>query len=152
MDCRKLSPEAREHAVQNERLPLRVVVRVLFFAGAGGLSPENRGYYGSSVSAATTNTSEDWDGVPTVEDMEVARSTRSVAGASETSGGGGGGVDRAGGAAVLTPKMILSKIWSSRGGHLGRAPSGSDTSESAGSATMEEPKSTPSRSTRYSVS
>ncbi|CAA6667404.1 unnamed protein product [Spirodela intermedia] len=64
MDSRKLSPEAREHAVQNERLPLRVVVRVLFFA-AGGLSPEKtRGYYGSSVSAATTNTSEDWTASP----------------------------------------------------------------------------------------
>ena len=31
MDCRKLSVDASAHAVQNERLPLRVVVQVLFF-------------------------------------------------------------------------------------------------------------------------
>ncbi|KAG6383740.1 hypothetical protein SASPL_156496 [Salvia splendens] len=40
MDCRKLSGEACAHAVQNERLPLRVVMQVLFFehsrAAAGG--------------------------------------------------------------------------------------------------------------------
>ena len=31
MDCKKLSVDACMHAVQNERLPLRVVVQVLFF-------------------------------------------------------------------------------------------------------------------------
>ena len=31
MDCQKLSLEACTHAAQNERLPLRVVVQVLFF-------------------------------------------------------------------------------------------------------------------------
>ncbi|KAG5521404.1 hypothetical protein RHGRI_033841 [Rhododendron griersonianum] len=30
LDCHKLSPEAREHASQNNRLPLRVVVQALF--------------------------------------------------------------------------------------------------------------------------
>ncbi|CAI9769401.1 unnamed protein product [Fraxinus pennsylvanica] len=30
LDCNKMSVEAREHAAQNERLPLRVVVQVLF--------------------------------------------------------------------------------------------------------------------------
>ncbi|KAH7283411.1 hypothetical protein KP509_34G006100 [Ceratopteris richardii] len=42
MDCKKLSMHASMHAAQNERLPLRVVVQVLFFeqvrsATAGGL-------------------------------------------------------------------------------------------------------------------
>lgn len=42
MDCKKLSMDACMHAAQNERLPLRVVVQVLFFeqvrtAMAGGL-------------------------------------------------------------------------------------------------------------------
>ncbi|KAL2514121.1 BTB/POZ domain-containing protein [Forsythia ovata] len=32
LDCNKMSVEAREHAAQNERLPLRVVVQVLFIA------------------------------------------------------------------------------------------------------------------------
>ena len=31
MDCQKLSLEACTHAAQNERLPLRVIVQVLFF-------------------------------------------------------------------------------------------------------------------------
>lgn len=31
MDCQKLSLEASSHAAQNERLPLRVIVQVLFF-------------------------------------------------------------------------------------------------------------------------
>eukprot|EP01018_Ginkgo_biloba_P021196 Gb_32606 [translate_table: standard] len=43
LDCKKLSVEACMHAAQNERLPLRVVVQVLFFeqvraAMSGGLS------------------------------------------------------------------------------------------------------------------
>ncbi|CAI0374212.1 unnamed protein product [Linum tenue] len=40
LDCQKLSPEVRAHAVKNERLPLRTVVQVLFFEqeikGGGG--------------------------------------------------------------------------------------------------------------------
>lgn len=32
LDCKKLSPEACEHASKNEKLPLRIVVKVLFFA------------------------------------------------------------------------------------------------------------------------
>ncbi|KAG9155248.1 hypothetical protein Leryth_023381 [Lithospermum erythrorhizon] len=31
LDCQKLTPEIRAHAVRNERLPLRTVVQVLFF-------------------------------------------------------------------------------------------------------------------------
>ncbi|KAG8385908.1 hypothetical protein BUALT_Bualt03G0094000 [Buddleja alternifolia] len=31
LDCQKLSPEVRAHAVRNERLPLRTVVQILFF-------------------------------------------------------------------------------------------------------------------------
>ena len=31
MNCQKLSLEASTHAAQNERLPLRVIVQVLFF-------------------------------------------------------------------------------------------------------------------------
>ncbi|CAM6100855.1 unnamed protein product [Calypogeia fissa] len=46
MDCKKLSMDACVHAAQNERLPLRVVVQVLFFeqvrtAMSGGLSVQD---------------------------------------------------------------------------------------------------------------
>ena len=34
IDCKKLSPEVSMHVAQNERLPLRVVVQVLFFEQA----------------------------------------------------------------------------------------------------------------------
>ncbi|KAL3627230.1 hypothetical protein CASFOL_028593 [Castilleja foliolosa] len=38
LDCQKLSPEVRAHAVRNERLPLRTVVQVLFFEHEKGNS------------------------------------------------------------------------------------------------------------------
>ncbi|XP_010526711.1 PREDICTED: BTB/POZ domain-containing protein NPY5-like [Tarenaya hassleriana] len=65
MDCRKLSAEACEHAVQNERLPLRVIVQVLFFelARANGSSTGNStpDLQASRSTTITTNTEEDWD-------------------------------------------------------------------------------------------
>ncbi|KAI3462693.1 hypothetical protein Pfo_019356 [Paulownia fortunei] len=85
MDCRKLSADACAHAVQNERLPLRVVVQVLFFeqarsaAATGSNTPDlpgsvrallPRGSCGSSRSATTTNSEEDWDGDQTSEELK----------------------------------------------------------------------------------
>ncbi|KAK1352166.1 hypothetical protein POM88_023617 [Heracleum sosnowskyi] len=69
MNCKKLSADACAHAVQNKRLPLRVVVQVLFFeqaraAASSGFStpdlPEamknlNNGLHGSSRSATTND-------------------------------------------------------------------------------------------------
>jgi hypothetical protein len=94
------------HAVQNERLPLRVVVQVLFFeqlrasaatgngpdlpAGVRSLLPrENGNSYGSSRSAATTYTEDDMNGAP-VADLNSFRSLRVVnkSGGSERSSGG----------------------------------------------------------------
>jgi hypothetical protein len=95
------------HAVQNERLPLRVVVQVLFFeqirapvASTRGhpsaelpsavlRSPrENGNSIGSSRSAATTTTEEEcW--VPTSSDINCLRSMRLAnnSGGSERSSG-----------------------------------------------------------------
>ncbi|GER37530.1 phototropic-responsive NPH3 family protein [Striga asiatica] len=42
LDCRKLSPEARAHAVRNERLPLRTVVQILFSEHEKGTSNKKR--------------------------------------------------------------------------------------------------------------
>lgn len=61
LDCRKLSPEACEHAVQNERLPMRVIVQVLFFeqirangSSTGNSTPE--------LTTTTLNTEDDeWE-------------------------------------------------------------------------------------------
>lgn len=105
MDCKRLSPEACMHAVQNERLPLRVVVQVLFFeqlraSAASGNGPdlpadvrsllprETGNSYGSSRSAATTYTEDDMHGAP-VADINSFRSMRVInkSGGSERSSG-----------------------------------------------------------------
>lgn len=62
MDVKKLSMEACVHAAQNERLPLRVVVQVLFYeqvrAAAGGMTtPQN---VPRESSRFVTKTEEDW--------------------------------------------------------------------------------------------
>lgn len=170
MDCKKLTADACMHAVQNERLPLRLVVQILFFeqvrqsaasaaataepdppGSARSLLPrENGASYGSSRSAATANTEDEWDGIPTAGDLNSIKSMNLV------SGGVGGGSERssASGDAAgkveegkvkgLMPKKLLSKLWSSKG-QSGGENSSSDTSESP-----EESKSTPSRNTRRS--
>lgn len=43
LDCKKLSMEACMHAAQNEKLPLRVVVQVLFYEQARAAAATNKG-------------------------------------------------------------------------------------------------------------
>ncbi|XP_068344482.1 phototropic-responsive NPH3 family protein NPY2-like [Pyrus communis] len=179
MDCRKLSVDACMHAVQNERLPLRVVVQVLFFeqirasASGGNSTPDLQGSirallpggsHGSSRS--TTNTEDDWDAVPTAEEIKGLKCEISTLRLGEVNGGVGVGSDRNGnpGASknldkvpsgkvkgMFMSKKIFSKLWSSkeRSGEI----SSSNTSESPGSSSnAEETKFTRSRSRRNSVS
>lgn len=175
MDCRKLSAEACMHAVQNERLPLRVVVQVLFFeqvratTSAGNSTPElpgsirallPGGSHGSSRTT-TTNTEEDWDAVPTAEDIKALKGEL----ATMRLGGGGGGGGRCRDvndgaknnaeklAANKMKGLLMSKLFSKlRSSKENRDISSSDTSESPGSTNADETKSTPSRSRRQSVS
>lgn len=173
MDCKKLSVDACVHAVQNERLPLRVVVQVLFFeqvraaASSGSSTPDlhksmkelNGGSHGSSRSA-TTNTEEDWDAVATADELRALKRELASLRLSNAAGGGerNGGdskssVDKAAISKVrglLKSKKILTKLWSSKGGQ--GENNGSDSSDSLGSANPEEAKSTPSRNRRHSVS
>ncbi|CAL9083602.1 unnamed protein product [Musa textilis] len=64
MDVKKLSAEASIHAAQNELLPLRVVVQVLFFerlkASTGVSAPTSDAPRDASMSRATLE--EDWEG------------------------------------------------------------------------------------------
>lgn len=168
MDCKKLTADACMHAVQNERLPLRLVVQILFFeqlrqsaastatagheldppGSARSLLPRENGggaSYGSSRSAATTNTEDEWvDGIPTAGDIDLMKSVKLV------SRDGGGA--RNGKVKGAMPKKLLSKLWSSKG-QSGGENSSSYMSESAGgSINPEESKCTPSRNTRRSVS
>ncbi|XP_062215197.1 BTB/POZ domain-containing protein NPY4-like [Phragmites australis] len=178
MDCKQLSQDACMHAVQNERLPLRVVVQVLFFeqirasvasarsdpsaelpSAVHSLLPrENGNSIGSSRSAATATTDEECE-VPTSRDINSLRSMRLAnnRGGSDRSSGSSdinkNGDDKspAGKAkGMLMPKKILSKLWSSGKTNAGENSS-SDTSESLGSVNPEEVKSTSSRITRHSV-
>ncbi|PON66748.1 Voltage dependent potassium channel [Parasponia andersonii] len=178
MDCGKLSAEACMHAVQNERLPLRTVVQVLFFelvratTTTGNSTPDlpgsirallpGSGSHGSSRST-TTNTEEDWDAVPTAEDIKALKGEL----ATLRLGSGGVGSNRSDGPksinadsaaankkGLIMSKKIFSKLWSSKDRSGSCEISSSETSESPGSTNAEETKSsTPSaRSGRHSLS
>ncbi|OIV94697.1 hypothetical protein TanjilG_25921 [Lupinus angustifolius] len=176
MDCRKLSAEACMHAVQNERLPLRVVVQVLFFeqlkatSSGGNSTPDLPGSIRAMLPAGshessrstTTNTEEEWDAVGTSEDIQTLKgeltTLKLTSGATQSSdknssNDGKGNTENV--AATKSKgfqmsKKLFSKIWSSkeRNGEI----TSSDTSESPASTIIEETKSTPSRSRRQSVS
>ncbi|XVF44999.1 hypothetical protein PTKIN_Ptkin02bG0170300 [Pterospermum kingtungense] len=173
MDCKKLSVDAGMHAVQNERLPLRVVVQILFFeqvraaASSGSNTPElpkglkdlNSVSHGSSRSA-TTNPEEDWDAVATAEELKALkgelaalRMSNGVGGSDRTGEYSRNSADKAAISkmkGLLNSKRIFTKIWSSKGAQ--GENSGSDSSDSLGSGNTEEAKSTPSRNRRHSVS
>jgi len=158
------------HAVQNERLPMRVVVQVLFFeqlrgtaSSGGNTTPDHSGSirallpggsHGSSRSTIT-NTEEEWDAVGTVEDIKSLKGeldALKLSGGNNNNCGKGNAENNVVASKMkgLMSKKIMSKIWSSkeRSGEL----TSSDTSESPASTVVEETKSTPSRSRRHSVS
>ncbi|XP_028125839.1 BTB/POZ domain-containing protein NPY2-like [Camellia sinensis] len=168
MDCKKLSVDACMHAAQNERLPLRVVVQVLFFeqvraaASSGSSTPDlpkgikdlSSGSHGSSRSA-TTNTDEDWDAVATAEELKALKAEVAALRLGNERNGADIRINTDKAAiskmkGMLMSKKIFSKIWSGKAGQGDN--SGSDSSESRGSAQPEEAKSTPARNWRHSVS
>ncbi|KAC9203419.1 hypothetical protein R6Q59_022807 [Mikania micrantha] len=161
MDCKKLSVDACAHAVQNERLPLRVVVQVLFFeqaraATSSGSStpdlPKSIKALNASNGRPATGPEDDWDGVATVEELKALKeelaALRIRNHGPKSTVSDKASVPRL--KALLSTKKIFSKIWSSKGGI--RENSGSDSSESLGSANPDEPKSSPYGKERHSVS
>ncbi|KAL4343802.1 hypothetical protein S245_036663 [Arachis hypogaea] len=163
MDCRKLSAEACMHAIQNERLPMRIVVQVLFFeqlratsCSEGNSTPDRAGSMRSSLPSGshessrsiTTNTEEEWEEALKFSGEGSRRSSND----SNKTNNNNNNNERVGANKMkgLMSKKILSKIWSSkdRSGEI----TSDDTSESPASTVAEETKSTPSRSRRHSVS
>jgi hypothetical protein len=158
MDCKKLSPDACAHAVQNERLPLRIVVQVLYHeqtraSTAATIRADSIGIgsYESSRSAATTNTEDEWDGVMAVEHLSLSNKATKLdkcntvsTDAGKNHGGNRGASGRVKGAS--TPKKALGKVMSSKG-QAGERIS-SDSSDSAILQRQEHPKRTPARSTK----
>ncbi|XP_060175987.1 BTB/POZ domain-containing protein NPY2-like [Lycium barbarum] len=160
MDCKKLSVDACTHAVQNERLPSRVVVQVLFFeqvranASSGSSTPDLpkaiRDLTGASYASSRSATT----------DSEVTASAEELRALKEELAAlklaNGGLIDKVNGKAAngrMKSLRIFTKIWSSKGRKQGEN-SGSESSDSLGSASLEEAKytRTPSRKGRYSVS
>ncbi|GLT98144.1 hypothetical protein SLE2022_156620 [Rubroshorea leprosula] len=174
MDCKKLSVDACMHAVQNERLPLRVVVQILFFeqvrvaASSGSSTPDlpkgskdlASASHGSTRSV-TTNPEEDWDAVATTEELKALKSelaamrlSNGVGGSEQNGGDSKNNIDKAAISkmkGLLKSKKIFNKLWSSKGTQ-GESSTGSDSSESLTSANPDEAKSTPCRNRRHSVS
>ncbi|PWA70629.1 SKP1/BTB/POZ domain, NPH3 domain protein [Artemisia annua] len=140
MDCRKLSADACRHAVQNERLPLRVVVQVLFFeqlraSTNGGVPPETAMALppGGSLGSSRTNTEEDWGSVPTSEELKAIKGELEQEGGKTSKAKG-----------MLMSKRIFMKVFSGK----------DRDSDNMSSDTSDETKSsTPaSRSRRHSLS
>uniref|UniRef100_A0A0D9VQY5 NPH3 domain-containing protein n=1 Tax=Leersia perrieri TaxID=77586 RepID=A0A0D9VQY5_9ORYZ len=160
MDCKKLSPDACAHAVQNERLPLRTVVQVLYHeqtraSAAVTIRADSIcvGSYESSRSGATTNTEDEWDGVMAVEDLSLSNSKTNKLDKCETDGNAkirSNGKVKGG----ATPKKAAAAHGKttvpSKGGQCGERSS-SDSSDSAILQKLELPKRTPSRSTKPAV-
>lgn len=76
MNVKKLTMEASMHAAQNERLPLRVVVQVLFFEQVRATSSAAQSLKNNSTDASnstTTNTEEEWDNKTVSENCKSLR-------------------------------------------------------------------------------
>ncbi|KAF7043833.1 hypothetical protein CFC21_053141 [Triticum aestivum] len=155
MDCKKLSQEACMHAVQNERLPLRVVVQVLFFEQVRASDASARSDSGADLSSAVHSLlpRENGNSYGSSRSMRLANNCGGSERSSTSSDINKNGEDKStttGKAKVMLMPKMLSKLWSGKA-HVGENSS-SDTSESPGSANPEEVKSTPSRNTRQSTS
>lgn len=169
IDCKKLTPDATTHAVQNESLPLRLVVQVLFFeqlraAAASttchGCSVATELQSGSNGSARSIVTEENLDSGLTPEDHNCLKSivldNGGVKGShrNSSSDSNKASTDDKGNVKVKTitvPKKIFGKWLSNKAQGAGRG-SGSDSTGSPDLAKPEEHKFTPARNGRHSVS
>ncbi|XP_057510290.1 BTB/POZ domain-containing protein NPY1-like [Actinidia eriantha] len=165
MDVKKLTMDASMHAAQNERLPLRVVVQVLYFeqvraaAGAQGLNNHSR-----EDSNSLTNTEEDWEKTLPDEGKSLRKHTSQL---KVTVGNvpklgkltKKGSKNRESGVQMLRSKSrrIFDKLWVVSKGHGNAENRSSETSGSSPSPTSMipgEPKSSGSslRNGRHSIS
>ncbi|GFY96828.1 phototropic-responsive NPH3 family protein [Actinidia rufa] len=163
MEVKKLTMEASMHAAQNELLPLRVVVQVLFFEqarAAAGLQVHNNDRRESSQS--DTKTEEDWEKSVLDEEkslgkqmsqmkmteLDIPRNGKLIKKGSKTRGSG----------KLLLPsrsRRIFDKLWVGKGnGGEKRSSETSGSSQSPTSMIQGENKSSgsSSRNRRHSVS
>ncbi|KAI5059388.1 hypothetical protein GOP47_0026127 [Adiantum capillus-veneris] len=173
MDCKRLSMDACMHAAQNERLPLRVVVQVLFFeqvrtAMAGGflmndlpsnikaLMPRNESLYERAQSALTPE--EDWEAVQNdctalKSDLDIMK--QSIAEAERVRSSMHKQVVKHSKAKAFPfhPKKLFSRLWSSVHQVGTRIPGSPESSEmSTNTSRQAMSKERASRRRRHSVS
>ncbi|ONK68943.1 uncharacterized protein A4U43_C05F17650 [Asparagus officinalis] len=131
MDVKKLSPEASIHAAQNDRLPLRVVVQVLFFeqlrASAAAITNEN-----SHGSARTTsaNIEEHWERPAPEEYKSIKKQLKTV---KIEDNNNTNSKNKIGGGLLLPSRSrrIFDKLWSGKGqGENNRSSETSGSSQS----------------------
>ncbi|KAK1275847.1 BTB/POZ domain-containing protein NPY1 [Acorus gramineus] len=164
MDVKRLSTDACVHAAQNERLPLRVVVQVLFFeqvraAAGGGLSaPPINVSHDSSRSTSNTNTEEeDWERTTADHDdyesvKKQLQQTKIDHGEKKVKKSGG---DKKGGFLLSSrSRKIFDKMWVGKTESKSSETTNSGSSQSPTSVNPGETKSfgSSSRNRRYSVS
>ncbi|XP_010275834.1 PREDICTED: BTB/POZ domain-containing protein NPY1-like [Nelumbo nucifera] len=161
MDVKKLTMEASMHAAQNERLPLRVVVQVLFFeqvkaASAGYNAPQN---VSRDSSQSTTNT-EDWNRTDTEDYKLLKKQMNHMKIHDEDCQENGekkskkGSKNRGGALLPSRSRRIFDKLWvGGRGHHENRSSDTSGSSQSPTSVNPGETKSSVSSSRqRHSIS
>lgn len=146
MDVRKLTSEASAHAAQNERLPLRVVVQVLYFEQLrANHSPV--GSVAASSHSPTPPVKKAEESIVVVEEeaaKKVGLSKKSRGSKSTRSGGGAGGPQ-------LMPsrsRRIFEKIWPGKG----ESNKSSEVSSGSSQSPQAKSSSSSSRRRRHSIS
>ncbi|KAJ4913668.1 BTB/POZ domain-containing protein NPY1 [Raphanus sativus] len=145
MDVRKLTSEASAHAAQNERLPLRVVVQVLYFEQLrANHSPVGSVAASSHSPIPPVKKAEESIVVVEEETKKVGLSKKSRGSKSTRSGGGAGGPQ-------LMPsrsRRIFEKIWPGKG----ESNKSSEVSSGSSQSPPGKSSSSSSRDRRHSIS
>lgn len=138
MDVRKLSTEASIHAAQNDRLPLRVVVQVLFFEqlrSATATTGENS--HGSARN--TANIDEDWEKPAPEHYKSLKRQLKSVKIEENNNTSIGENCKNKDGGLLLPSRSrrIFDKLWGGKGqGENNRSSDTSGSSQSPPSSSV----------------
>lgn len=146
MDVRKLTSESSAHAAQNERLPLRVVVQVLYFEQLrANHSPV--GSVAASSHSPIPPVKKAEESIVVVDEeaaKKVGLSKKSRGSKSTRSGGGAGGPQ-------LMPsrsRRIFEKIWPGKG----ESNKSSEVSSGSSQSPQAKSSSSSSRRRRHSIS
>ncbi|XP_042474475.1 BTB/POZ domain-containing protein NPY1-like isoform X2 [Zingiber officinale] len=165
INVRKLSSEAYVHAAQNERLPLRTVVQVLFFeqlkASRSTLAPTD------NASLPQTAMDEEWEGRVVSEHhcslkqqlgslkikVDECRSSDDKRSKSMSEKGGSGGLLLSSSSSSSRSRRLFDKLWAVKGETIRSSEtSGSSQSPPVSVKPAEAKSCGSSRHTRYSIS